>query len=90
MSIQQLTALLFELEKNESIISSDYLENNIPIVNEIVNLANELLITNNGHCNYKNMSVLEKHNFNVFPLEVDSFGWLVAGIHTDKGIIIYG
>lgn len=90
MSIQQLITLLFELEKNDSIISSDYLTDSIPIVNEIVNLANELLITNKGQCNYKNMSILEKYNFNVFPLEVDSFGWLVSGIHTDKGIIIYG
>ena len=78
MSIQQLIALLFELEKNDSITSSDYLADSIPIVNEIVNLANELLITNNGHCNYKNMSVLENNNFNV------------AGINTDKGVIIYG
>lgn len=74
MSIQQLIALLFELEKNDSIISSDYLTDSILIVNEIVNLANELLITNKCQCNYKNMSILEKYNFNVFPLEVDSFG----------------
>lgn len=90
MSIQQLIKLLLELEKNDSIISSDYLADNIPIVNEIVNLANELLITHEGRCNHKNMSILEQYNFNIFPLEVDSFGWLVAGIHTDKGIIIYG
>lgn len=90
MSIQQLIKLLLELEKNDSIISSDYLADNIPIVNEIVNLANELLITREGECNHKNMSILEQYNFNIFPLEVDSFGWLVACIHTDKGIIIYG
>lgn len=89
MSIEQLITLLLELENNDSISPSDYLKD-IPIVNEIVNLANELLITNDGKCNHKNMFILETYNFNVFPLEVDSFGWLVAGIHTDKGIIIYG
>jgi hypothetical protein len=89
MSIQKLLTLLNKLEKDDSIISSDYLEDDIPIVNEIVNLADELLIIN-GQCNWKNMSILEVHNFDVFPLEVDSFGWLVAGIHTDKGVIIYG
>jgi hypothetical protein len=89
MSIKKLLTLLTKLEKDDSIVSSNYLKNDIPIVNEIVNLADELLIIN-GQCNWKNMSILEVHNFDVFPLEVDSFGWLVAGIHTDKGIITYG
>jgi hypothetical protein len=89
MSIQKLLTLLNNLEKDESIVSSNYLEDDIPIVNEIVNLADELLIIN-GQCNWKNMSILETHNFDIFPLEVDSFGWLIAGIRTDKGVIIYG
>ena len=90
MSIQNLLTLLVKLERDESIISSDYLEDNIPIVNEIVNLADKLLITNEGQCNWKNVSILENHHFDVFPVEVDSSGWLVAGIYTDKGVIIYG
>jgi hypothetical protein len=90
MSIKRLLTLLNKLETDDCIVSSDYLQDNIPIVNEIVNLADELLITTEGQCNWKNMSILENHNFNIIPLEVDSFGWLVAGIHTDKGVIIYG
>lgn len=90
MSIQKLLTLLIKLEKDNSIVSSNYLEDNIQIVNEIVDLADELLITTDGQCNWKNMSILENHNFDVFPIEVDSFGWLIAGIHTDKGVIIYG
>jgi len=90
MSIKNLLTLLVKLERDDSIISSDYLENSISIVNEIVNLADTLLITNEGQCNWKNMSILENHNFTVFPIEVDSFGWLVAGIQTNKGVIIYG
>lgn len=90
MSIKKLLKLLLQLEHDDSIISSNYLEDSIPIVNEIVNLADKVLITNQGQCNYKNISILENHNFNIFPIEVDSFGWLVAGIHTDKGVIIYG
>ena len=89
MSIQKLLTILIKLEKDDSIVSSDYLKDTIPVVNKIVNLAEKLLIIN-GQCNWKNMSVLENHNFNIIPLEVDSFGWVVAGIHTDKGVIIYG
>jgi hypothetical protein len=88
MSMQKLITLLLKLEN--SIVSCDYLQNEIPIVNKIVNLANQLLITNQGQCNSKNMSILENYNFNIFPIEVDSFGWLIAGINTNKGVIIYG
>ena len=85
MSIKHLLTLLIKLEQDDTIVSS---EDHIPIVNEIVNLADELLIIN-GQCNWKNISILENNNFDVFPIEVDSFGWLVAGIYTNKGVIIY-
>jgi hypothetical protein len=88
--MQKLIKLLLKLENDNSIVSCDYLQNEIPIINKIRNLANELLITNRGQCNYKNMSILENYNFNIFPIEVDSFGWLIAGINTNKGVIIYG
>lgn len=90
MSMQKLIKLLLKLENDNSIVSCNYLQDKIPIVNKIINLANELLITNEGQCNSKNMSILENYNFNIFPIEVDSFGWLIAGIHTNKGVIIYG
>jgi hypothetical protein len=90
MSIHKLLTLLKRLENDNSIEQVDYLEESIPIVNEIVQLANELLITEKGQCNYNNMAILESNNFNIFPLEVDSFGWLVAAIQTIKGIIVYG
>lgn len=88
--MQKLIKLLLKLENDNSIVSCDYLQNKIPIVNKIVNLANELLITDQGQCNYKNIYILENYNFNISPIEVDSFGWLLASINTKKGVIIYG
>lgn len=90
MSIHTLLVLLKKLENDDSIQQVDYLEEGIPIVDEIVQLANELLITEKGQCHYKNMTILESNNFTIFPLEMDSFGWLVAAIQTIKGIIVYG
>lgn len=90
MSIQTLLVLLRNVEADNTIKAENHLEDSIPIVTEIIDLADKLLITNKGQCNWKNIAFLENHNFNIFPLEVDSFGWLVAGIQTDKGIIIYG
>lgn len=90
MSIQKLLLLLKNVEKDNSIKADNYLDSSIPIVNKIVNLADNVLITTHGQCNWTNISILENHNFTIFPIEVDSFGWLVAGIQTSKGVIIYG
>lgn len=78
--MQRLITLLQNLERDDSIQTHDF----------IVDLANRLLITNKGECNYKNITILKKNNFSVFPIEVDSYGWLIAGINTKKGIIVYG
>jgi hypothetical protein len=88
--IKDLITLLLKLERDDTIEKTNFLTNEISIVNDIVVLCEDLLITKDGKCNYENMSVLENNNFTIFPIEVDSFGWLVAGVTTDKGIIVYG
>jgi DNA-binding transcriptional MocR family regulator len=90
MSIQTLLKMLTTVENDNSIKEIDYLQESTTIICNIVNLANDLLITDDGKCHYENMSILENNNFNIFPLEMDSFGWLVAGIQTNKGVIVYG
>jgi hypothetical protein len=88
--IDYLISLIYELNKDVSIEYSEYLSKDIPIVKQIENLADKLLITDQGQCNNDNISILELHNFNVYPLESDSFGWLIGGIFTYKGIVTYG
>jgi hypothetical protein len=45
--------------------------------------------TGNGmHINSKN--ALKQNGFKVFPLEKDSFGWLIGAVTTNKGIITFG
>ena len=71
-------------------ISSDKRGNIYIDDSEISYLANTLLITNTGRCNWDNIALVRKEGFDVFAGDQDSFGWLVGCIRTNKGIITYG
>ena len=59
------------------------------LIDEIETLACGAFITGNG-CNWANMRPVEDAGFAVVALEKDSFGWLVGGIKTKHGTIVYG
>lgn len=88
--MDQLLRLLKFLENDNSIVYVRYLSHNVPIVREISTLACNLLITDDGDCNWKNIEHLKKRGYNVNPIESHAFGWLIGGIFTRKGVITYG
>jgi hypothetical protein len=53
-------------------------------------LAEEVLITYNGQCNWDNIGKLKAVGYDVFPIERDRFGWMIAGIQTMYGVVTYG
>jgi hypothetical protein len=57
---------------------------------EITTIATELLIDENGQCIWDLINYVRNCGFAVFPLEEDSFGWILGGIQTKKGIISFG
>lgn len=59
-------------------------------ISAIVDLADIMLITNSGGCDWTNIEALRNAGFNVTAGERDSFGWLSGVIHTSKGRIVYG
>jgi heterodisulfide reductase subunit A-like polyferredoxin len=56
----------------------------------VVSLADQVLITGDGRCNWSAISEVKNNGFNVLPLERDSFGWLVGGIKTRRGVVAFG
>lgn len=88
--MDSLVKLIRNLEYDNTIIYSRYLSHNIPCVKNISHLACNLLITDEGDCNWKNIEYLKKKGYNVNPIESESFGWLIGGIFTSKGVITYG
>ncbi len=86
MIMDRLLELISQFENDES----ECLSTENPIVKEISSLAESLLITHEGKCNWENIEQLIDRSIDVFPVESDRFGWLIGGISTIKGIITYG
>jgi hypothetical protein len=88
--MERIVQLIQEIEGDANIPYSEYLSGILPAVMEIERLAEDLLITEKGYCNWKNIEFLHENGIHVFPVEWDVGGWIVAGISTKKGIITYG
>lgn len=82
---------IHELFQNEE---GECLDMNIEkLYEDIVNIADSVLITPKGQAHYTNhnaLSTLTAGKYKVRCLEKDSFGWLIGGIVTPKGIVSYG
>jgi hypothetical protein len=59
-------------------------------INQVVALAGEVLIRNDGRPNFVEHEKLAAHGFRVSRGESDSFGWLSGVISTPKGLVVYG
>jgi len=79
--------MLLALENDESITHD---KNEFIKHTELEESACVLLIDSDGKCDWSNISILKSAGFDVIPIERDSFGWLIGGIVTNKGIITYG
>lgn len=89
--MELLLELLKQLEEDDTIIPTDECITVChPILDQIRDQAVLVLISSNGVCNWKNIDILKANGYGVFALERDSFGWLIGGISTSKGIVAYG
>lgn len=90
--------LLKALEKLYSEQNNFYQEdgwtgfNKSDLYNEVVNLCDEYLITNDGQCNWNNIVILQNNGYDIFAGEKDSFGWLTGCVQkdNDERVVIYG
>jgi hypothetical protein len=56
----------------------------------LVAYATTHLIDDKGNPNVDNHTILREKGFDVFPGEIDRFGWLTGCIQTKKGIVVFG
>ncbi len=73
--------MLTDLEASDCAIARDYKH-----IDEILTLLNAILI-NDGKIDG---SVLDVFAWEVYPVERDSFGWVLAAVVTKKGDIVFG
>lgn len=86
--MEELIQLLVNLEKDETIPVSEYID--VAFIENIQTLACALLIDEDGLPLWDAVNDLLSKGYPVFPIERDRFGWLIGGIETKKGIIPYG
>ena len=93
--IVELIETLKNIEKEDNIkvrelFNSEILSNKIMLVKRVNYLAGSLLINDEGNINLEEIRKIEESGFNIFPLEMDSFGWVTGGIQTSKGVVMFG
>jgi hypothetical protein len=91
--IQSLKAIeATQLENSDDAILNNMEEDNPlkEVINTAIGQADELLVTDQGQCNWENHEVLKNSGYPVFPGERDRFGWLSGCIQTSKGILVFG
>jgi hypothetical protein len=90
--MDEFIEMLTKVESYTDLIcnKADIIVDSREIVKTLQSLADELLINDTGGCNWKNIRILQSVGYSVFPLEKDSFGWVIGGIQTSRGIISYG
>jgi hypothetical protein len=84
--MQRLLESLEILERDENVPVSEYASKEFSDV--IILLACDLLIDDDGN-NTHFVNELRKY-YDVFAVERDEVGWILGGIRTKKGIIVYG
>ena len=88
--MERLVKLLTEIEDSD-IEPQEYLnETHHSAVPLIETLLCDVLITSDGLMDYDAKSLLESHNFILFPLACAEFGWITGAVPTNKGAIAFG
>lgn len=90
--VDTLIQLLIDIEGDDTIknVGEYVIASNNPTVMKAINLASDVMITNDGCVDYDAIDHLSRSGYSVFPWERDSYGWLLGAIRTSKGILIFG
>lgn len=88
--MDQLVNLLKLIETSVDIPATKHLPYTHSLVQQASYLGSELLITPYSHYIPENMRELEARGYPVRCVERGERGWLLGGIHTSKGIIVFG
>lgn len=88
--MKSLIELLDQLQDRTGILPSED-EDADEVLDQVLELADELLITDKGQPNYSVFPILNRYGYRVFAGERDGFGWLTGCIQKGNGpTIVFG
>ena len=89
--LKTLVELLDQLQDRTGFLPGEASEENDEVLDQVLELADELLITDKGQPNYSVFPILNKYGYRVFAGERDGFGWLTGCIQKGNGpVVVFG
>lgn len=91
ISMERLVVLIQEVEAS-TVRQQPYLtESDHRLVPIIANMLQELFITAGGHMDFDAKDkFMEEYGYELYPVEHDRWGWVLGGLQTKKGTIVFG
>jgi hypothetical protein len=91
MSMDRLVTFIRELENSEMRVRQFLDESDHAVVPIIARMLEEIFITAGGNMDYdKKDEFLIQYGYELYPVEHDRFGWVLGGLRTSKGTIVFG
>ena len=89
--MEELIRVLQEIENSDLPDDEDCVlqTHHHPMVETAMLLLEEFLIDEWG-VRWANMDDLRAQGYAAFPVEIDSMGWLIGGVPTRKGTVLFG
>lgn len=88
--MDRLLVLLSTLEQSDitprEFLTTEHWEE----ISEIEYLLERVCITSDGSIDHDVVETMRKKGYPIYPVERDSFGWLIGGVLTTKGTITFG
>lgn len=89
--MDKLVKLIKQVEDSD-IPEQQFLSNeDHPLVPQIVVMLDELFITEGGHIDFDAKDkFMAEYGYELYPVEHDRWGWILGGLITEKGVIVFG
>lgn len=86
-----LVTFIKQLEKEDMPARQYLTESDHVVVSIIARMLEEIFITAGGHLDHDARDVfLHTYGYELYPVEQDRFGWVLGGLSTSKGTIVFG
>lgn len=86
-----LVTFIKQLEKEDMPARQYLTESDHVVVPIIARMLEEIFITAGGHLDHDARDVfLHTYGYELYPVEQDRFGWVLGGLSTSKGTIVFG
>ena len=91
MSMELLVAFIRQLESADIPEQQFITESDHAVVPIIARILEEIFITAGGNLDYdRKDTFFIEYGYELYPVEHDRFGWVLGGLRTSKGTIVFG